>query len=313
MDRVASGEASDVNMSKPAFTSCSSLLLVAAALSACSGQALDVGSSSGGAGASSVDSTTAGTTTFVSAGTGGSADFGNGAGGAVDPSTSLPTAGGDASVEDPEPQPPWPDNGACSTTPSAIDGTWTGYVQGQGHEYDFTLVLTGGGDTPCGTFTVGEPKEYLPATDPESNYLESQFTPKQLELAPGYAYTLLDVDASLPRLQFRVSYAEPYASWCGLQTSYHDDFNGGYACLPNNDRGALVDGDRCVATYPDGEREYACDQWELCLGTIDRPCSCQESGCLANLEGSGPYFDLHFDGDQASGLGIIGDVFLQKQ
>jgi hypothetical protein len=224
--------------------------------------------------------------------------------------------GGGGSTPKSASQGPWPSSADCKSGASAVEGTWSGYVQGEGHAYDFTLVLGGGEAQPCGTLTIGEPRDYPPATDPEHNITADEFYFKAPPLLPGYTYTVLDAALDASRLQFRLSFAEAYASWCALQTSYPNPAGDEYRCLPSSyNTNYVVHGDRCVGTVDGMPVDVACEHVTMCLDVEgdNAPCFCDASGCAANLEASGAQFDLHVDGDQASGLWDDRNVFLQRQ
>jgi hypothetical protein len=250
-----------------------------ALLAACSGQAVDVGSNGDAGGPGS-----GGGGTFTStAGTGSTSTAPVGAG---------PLTG-----------PVWTDPEECvvgAGMPHA--GTWTGYAQGEGHEYDFTLVLGGSSENPCGTIRFGEPVELAPATDIEVPYPANYGALKHIERLQGFTYKLLDVEVDGSRVQFQAALAQPYASWCGLQLSYPNPNIQGYSCLPTYGEGAMVQGDECHATGVGAEGHvYSCDHYFACLSSVADPCDCNASGCQANKSSGADSFDLSFDETEASG------------
>jgi hypothetical protein len=281
-------------------------LPMALLLNACGGQLLDVGSNTHDAGGSSNGGNpqpSAGTSTT------------SGSGGATQAPSGIENgAGSPADIPQDEPQPllPWPDATSCVAGSSPLTGSWSGYVQGQGDEYNFVLDLAGSDDAPCGTIRFGEPRQYPAATDPEAGYLPGDESHKNLQLAAGFTYTLLAVQADVPRLRFRVSFAEPYASWCGLQTSYPEPDSEGYTCVQDYGSGAWHTANGCYQKDSEGNQHpVSCTQYGMCE-SIDPPCQCQADGCEANVEGSGPYFDLHFAGTAATGEMSDQQVFLEK-
>ena len=278
-------------------------------LLACGGQALDVGANRHGSGGNdAVDKGGSGAVVAPDAGggslvVGGSGEDSGAVGGSVGASRS---GGGEGREPPPDPLPPepWPDPTSCASSEEAsiAAGTWTGYAQGQGDRYNFTLEIHGPSEQPCGTLTFGEPQVYPPATDPEAGYLPNDFDYKWGTLLEGYTYTLLSSQLVGSRLQARVSYAEPYASWCELQTPYRDDQNGGFRCLPlpNVLDTAPHTSSGCVGVDDHGqEHVYSCEQLMLCLGT--NVCFCDEAGCIANADAQGTTFDVEIEGDRASG------------
>jgi hypothetical protein len=262
-----------------------------ALLAACSGQAVDVGSNGDAGGPGS-----GGGGTFTStAGTGSTSTAPVGAG---------PLTG-----------PVWTDPEECvvgAGMPHA--GTWTGYAQGEGHEYDFTLVLGGSSENPCGTIRFGEPVELAPATDIEVPYPANYGALKHIERLQGFTYKLLDVEVDGSRVQFQAALAQPYASWCGLQLSYPNPNIQGYSCLPTYGEGAMVQGDECHATGVGAEGHvYSCDHYFACLSSVADPCDCNASGCQANKSSGADSFDLSFDETEASGEMSGKTVLLEKE
>jgi hypothetical protein len=207
---------------------------------------------------------------------------------------------------------PWPDSSCEAGAGNPFEGTWNGYAQSQGHNDDFTLVLGGTSEAPCGTITFGEPMSYPPATDPEAppaDYASFKPTPR----SPGFTYTILAAEVDGSRLQFRIAHAEAYASWCALQTSYPSP-QGGFACLPSYGDGVRVENDSCYATGSTAQGHvYTCSHYFACLGVFDKPCACQAGGCVANIDGEGERFDLNFDETEASGLMRTKTVLLEKE
>lgn len=241
-------------------------------LLACGGQALDVGANHHGSGG----------TDTVDAG---------------DPGA---VGGAPGSVGGKQREPSWPDPTSCTSSEGAsiASGTWNGYVQGKGDDFDFTLELHGSSEQPCGTLTFGEPQALLPASDPRSEYRPGGGDYHQVFRAPGFAYTVLSARLDGTRLRFRISFAEPYASWCELQTPYYVDETRDFACAPNIALEETSAG--CVGSYMGRELVFSCYQFELC--SSGAACLCDADGCIAKPEADGSMFDLELDGDQASGV-----------
>ena len=288
------------------------LFALSALLPACGGQALDVGSDGPGGGANSGSSTggaTSGSKAGAPTSTSGSNTGGTPASGSAGKSS---TAGTAPSEELPPLVSPWPDSPCEAGAGNPFEGTWSGYAQGQGHVDDFTLVLGGTSEAPCGTITFGEPMTPPTATDPEvplANYANDKLTPR----SPGFTYTLLAIDADGSRLQFRIAHAEAHASWCALQTSYPSP-DGGFACLPSYGDGLRVENGSCYATGPTSQGHvYTCSHYFACIYALDRPCACQAGGCIANIEGEGERFDLNFEETEASGVMSTKTVLLEKE
>jgi hypothetical protein len=118
-------------------------------------------------------------------------------------------------------------------------------------------------------------------------------------------------------LRFIVDNAEPWASWCRLQSSYATPYSGGveYGCLPNTGGGSVADpsvdgGSRCYINDSSGRpaRDVSCAQLQLCPGNFT--CGCDECGCDMQAisfqgvpSGAGTY-DILFDTSSASGSSI---------
>jgi hypothetical protein len=263
---------------------------------ACSGQTLEVGSNGHGGGAQHDD-----------ASAGSSQGLGGGANACPGDLPSHSPTGGTGPVYVPDSFPDWPQTGTCPPNLGAAQGTWSGYVQGTSQIPDFTISLEEGGATPCGTVTFGEPMTFPPATDPETN-------PVPLNVAgllPGFAYTLLDLELDETRARFRVSYAEPWRSWCVLQTPYCDEHLGGFFCSDAVNWTLMDDGhckgfdsrDKSLGTV-------SCVQANLCRAYPGESiCDCNASGCVGRQKGYGAAFDFHIEGDHAEGVvddGVVG-------
>ena len=241
---------------------------LAAALIACGGQVRDVGSNA-------VDHM----------GEGGSTATG------VSDSPSSPP---------PRPLPEWP---SCEADGGAPAETWTGYVQGQTslslpNHGEFTLTLQRNGSEACGSIIFGEPVSFPAATDPRTAAPLPADQLTQLPRLPGFTYSLLDVSITADRLQFGVSAAEPYQSWCALQTSYPNDAEqSGFGCLPN--LGFGTNGTSCALDAPGPA--VSCDQVVLCLYTAG-VCECNSERCMAGFHAApGTDGDFHLMGDTAQG------------
>jgi hypothetical protein len=259
-------------------------------LYACGGQTLDVGSnmSMGGAGGSS---------TAVPSSVGG--------GGGCPGQRPYYAPGGSGPVATP-PLPEWPAP-SCLTEPTPVQGTWTGHILGNSHPLaDFTLSLEAGGSVPCGTLVFDELQSFPVATDAEA---PAPGLPAGIMIVPGFAYTPLEPTIMGDRIQFRISYAEPWRSWCKLQSSYCDEFYGGYYCSDAVNLSLLADG-RCTGTDSKGKAlgTLSCAQASTCRDNIGGPpsgyeiCACDVSGCDANQSAEGRSFDFLVVGDTAQGV-----------
>lgn len=306
-----------------------SLALLLAPLVACGGQALDVGSNSGGSSGSSGSGGSGG-----SGAANGAGNMSTGATAGQEQQPSDPGVGsngnvtvneGPECVENPppgEPLPVWPDREDCQDGTSPLQGTWTGYVQGQAaggypDEGNFTVTLKGDDDALCGTITFGAATELEPATDPEVSYPPGYDLSKWIPLVDGYTYQLAEPSLNGKRLQFDILLAEPMRSWCQLQTPYFDSSNGfGWNCQRNVGTQYTYDPEQhCQQVDPCTQEEIqvSCSQVDICTN-LSRPCVCNETGCDGNTETitSSYAFDLRFEGDEATGQVNDGVVYLTR-
>jgi hypothetical protein len=273
---------------------------------ACSGRNLDVGSNDGDSGGS-------GGTGFTSVGGGAGQGSGETAGsesGGTESAGAPSTAGTSGSSSVPPEVPPllpWPEPSACQASePSETNpmaGVWHGYVQGE--DTPFTVFFGEGPEGPCGTITWGEPQTLEPATDPDAEYLEAGINYKNPFRVDGFAYTLFDIRLDGPRLRFTSSLAQPYESWCALQTPVWVPDLSQYSCGPNVS--ARVAGDHCYML--DGT-EVNCVRLGTC-NTVSPPCACDAEQCQASFEVLGDQLDLRLDGDSASGNGAT--IFMDRE
>jgi len=246
--------------------------VLAAALSGCGGQVRDIGSNADG-----------------TSGTGGSATG--------SPVTGRSASGSSVPVR---PLPDWP---TCSADGGAPQEIWTGYVQGEGlvaANGDFTITMQRSGSQACGTLVFGEPTAPLPpATDAQLSYPPGLDYHTAERGVSGFSYTLLDATITGARLRFRLTFAEPWESWCELQTPYPNDAEtSGYNCLPN--AGVQEQGNHCVLIGPGPLPAASCAQVNLC--DITQVCECNAERCRSSFQLSSPIGDFHLDGDKAQGV-----------
>lgn len=299
--------------------------LLLASLVACGGQTLDVGSKkTGSSGSGETDSamtnlgaTTAGGMNNPPQGpsTGGVEAYGN--------VNDAGASNSPACVEDPpagEPLPTWPQPEDCVDGDSPLQGTWTGYVQGPGGDAfpdlgNFTVTLRGDDDALCGSITFGPPRELAPATDPTAAYPPGYDLSNHLPLIEGFKYVLDQPTVTGKRVQFNVPAAQPMRSWCQLQTPYFAlELRGGWSCTRNLGTPYDYEPKRCYPIDPctGADLVMSCVQHEICA-LSDQPCACNASGCDANRATTNQYFDVRFEGDEASGQLNDQPVFLTRQ
>jgi hypothetical protein len=213
--------------------------------------------------------------------------------------------------------------------PAGLEGVWTGYLEGGtlGITSDaIRLTLDHATDGTSQIHVVygvlAPPPPATSATDPYppgANYGYGGAPGSTIE---GFSYTAHNVywDAfgQEQRLRFLKNSAEPFASWCQLQSSYATPYPGGvdYSCLPGS--GATSSpapndaGQQCSLTDSSGRpiKAVSCTQVGLCFGNYY--CGCDSCGCdqqIIAFDGvpSGPgIFDILFDpaAGTASGSGI---------
>jgi hypothetical protein len=216
------------------------------------------------------------------------------------------------------------------TTPAEIEGVWTGFVQGStlGLTSDAVKLTLDQGSDGSSQIHVA----YGSAPPPPPATVATDYYPPGAQanglgiatLVEGYSYVAHNVNwqafGQQWRLRFMINQAEPWGSWCRLQSSYVTQQSGGYTfygCAPNTgfsysssvggDGGAggtcfLFDGVGYNVPWP-------CAPLLLCGPAI---CACDECGC--DMQGGSsdmipvgplPYvFDLLFGGDSASGNSI---------
>ena len=112
------------------------------------------------------------------------------------------------------------------------------------------------------------------------------------------------------RLKFVVPGAQPWESWCALQTSYFVADHNEYNCVPGSGGTTMYADAGSVCISADGAKmtQVACAQFEMCNTYF---CTCDACGCSAAADGVGE-FDITFDGDVATGVGQTHNVRLMR-
>jgi hypothetical protein len=269
-------------------------------LAACGGHTLDPQGGGGGTLGEPSGMGVAGTTLLAvsgSTGTGGTSAGGSG------PTTSKPTYpswdDGDGGPTDPgEPLEPWPDQLPCKLGSSAITGTWLGHYDGQ-TEPVFHLSLGGTEAEPCGFFSIGAAEPLPPVVDPQKPYPPGYNSSKFIDAVPRFAYTLIFDVRRGDKFWFSLNFAEPWRTWCELQTPYYSQ--GGWSCDRN--LGADVNGDVCRQFDPATGEEFviSCQHLWLC-NDVEAVCACNADGCQADPNVSRPGLELTFSGDSVEGI-----------
>jgi hypothetical protein len=194
--------------------------------------------------------------------------------------------------------------------PDGVSGDWVGYFE----DYQFgwpgsdAIKFHFGVDAQGhGTLTVklGEGTVPPPPTSADDAWPVPFILPEggpgaglQYPDTPldGFTYAAREVTWQGRRLKFHLSDAEPWTTWCALQTSYPMPGDDSYSC--NGGSAA-----RCNATickFEDGTQGTTTPN-HLYMCNLNRLCDCNATGCGAQTQGAA--FDLTFFGDHASGTG----------
>jgi len=207
------------------------------------------------------------------------------------------------------------------TLPAGVAGTWTGYFQGGSPLQTSDVVklslqprADGTGEIHVTMGTAAPPPPATSATD----YYPPGVSPAMPSSFPtvldGVAYLAHAVTWQGTRLKFVVPGAQPYESWCALQSSYYVPDRAEYNCIPGfggtSSPGPMDAGSVCSAYDDSGKTmiPVACAQLAMCNGYY---CSCDSCGCSASALVSGD-FDVTFDGDVVTGVGIGHNVRLTR-
>jgi len=244
------------------------LCVLALLLIACSGETLDVGNDTEGAG-------------------------------------STTGAGGSGSTVSGPELPDWPSVESCPVTGEsnpAYVGIWDGAVE------DFFLnpltrvrleITRASLDGVCGSLTWGfgtDPPR--PLTDPnESGTTYGQGGYPGTDLHEGVTYTILQGAAREDMLRIRISQAEVWRDFCEAQEQTYYA-GGGWQCIePYSTMAIDHDASTCTISTPHGPVTHAI---KVCSGCGFLACTCNSSGCTAN-----PDFETSFDFSLEGGNGDV--------
>ena len=210
--------------------------------------------------------------------------------------------------------------------PAGTEGVWTGYTESPqiGISSDairMTLdhATDGASQIHVALGVKAPPPPATSATDSYPPGTDTGFGGASGQTIEGFSYTAHNVDwqpfGTQWRLRFIINRAEPYASWCRLQSSYAVNYGSGtdYSCVPGNGGGSMtgpgLDGGICYTSDGSGQKkDVSCAQFYLCAGAYT--CGCDQCGCDQqgiSYDGvpSGPgTYDILFDGTSASGSGV---------
>jgi hypothetical protein len=247
------------------------ILVLPLALSACSGDALDVGQDS-----------------LTTIGTGGSSGTG-GSGGTAGRSHTAGSGGTAGSSTTGAPLPDWTDLGECPTTgldaPQFI-GTWEGAVEDLSLQpvVPLRLVITKAtSDGVCGAVSWGTTTTPpLPLTDPEQSGAAYGFGGSTGAPVPGLDYTVHRGAARDSSLRFAVPAFEHWQAFCEAQSEpHHDPDSGGYTCTEpyTNMTYAGEGSDTCAIATAQGSIVLPLKQCNCEL-----VCACNGDGCAAIID-----------------------------
>jgi hypothetical protein len=197
------------------------------------------------------------------------------------------------------------------TNPSGVSGDWVGYLESYDMWFTSSDALTlhfGVDAAGNGTLSVVQGMGTVPPppTDPFQAWplplIDAEGGPGPGEAYPheplaGFAYSAHEVTWQGSRLQFQTYSSEPWAAWCGLQTSYPwiGDMwscNAGSSATyptPTTCKFTEAPNARCTPNHLD-----------MCLITSGF-CACNSTGCGFSKSGGGSLFDITFMGDHALG------------
>jgi hypothetical protein len=202
------------------------------------------------------------------------------------------------------------------TNPSGVSGDWVGYLEGYSFYFQGSDALRfhfGVDAQGHDTLTIVRGMGVVPPapTDPfqawPSALIDDGGGPGPGESYPeepvaGFAYTAHDVTWQGSRLQLATLSSEPWAAWCGLQTSYPVPGSPtNYSCNEGSGaKSSSSDPSLCIFTdAPDPKARCTWNHYEMCNGLTF--CDCNATGCGAAVEKQIP-FDITFEGAQADGV-----------
>jgi hypothetical protein len=196
------------------------------------------------------------------------------------------------------------------TLPAGVAGTWTGYFQGGSPlqtsdviKFSIQQLAGGSGEVRVTLGTAAAPPPAASATEYYPPGTSTEPTMRLPGFVEGVSYVAHAVTWQGPRLKFLLSLAQPWESWCALQTPYFVVDSNRYNCIPGY--GGVTSspdaGERmCLAFDLQGTKQTptACAQLSQCNGEF---CTCDACGCAASVE-NGSSFDLTFDADLLTGI-----------
>src|SRR4051812_14196348 len=125
------------------------------------------------------------------------------------------------------------------TLPAGVIGTWTGYFQGGSPvptsdviKFSIQQLADGSGEVRVTVGTAAAPPPAATATEDYPPGTTPNPTMRLPAFVEGVSYLAHAVTWQGSRLKFLLSIAEPWESWCALQTSYFVADANRYNCVP---------------------------------------------------------------------------------
>jgi|tagenome__1003787_1003787.scaffolds.fasta_scaffold20381545_2 hypothetical protein len=209
------------------------------------------------------------------------------------------------------------------TLPAGVAGTWTGYFQGGSPvptsdviKFSIQQLADGSGEVRVTIGTAAPPPPAASATDYYPPGVPTDVTFRIPTLIEGVSYLAHAVTWQGTRLKFLLSEAQPWESWCALQSSYFVADQSRYNCIPGFGGGwsfPPVDAGgepSCTASDVQGTKQtpVSCPQLSQCNGQF---CTCDSCGCAAAAAVASS-FDVTFDADLVTGVGDGHNVRLTR-
>lgn len=234
-----------------------------------------------------------------------------------------------------------PDAAAQSPQPSFEDAgpdgaKWSGYIERYAFSSGSDRITLNFTSPTSGTVIFGELPAGPPSVDPNAAECDFRITdsptppPDRIFCAERFELSMSDALKEPDRIRFAVDVSAKYAAWCEGQTlittiGWWTDGQTTHSCAGTTPRETSTC--QAVATQPDGgpgilmpedggtyPRVPAADTFVDCLveAACGALCTCTATSCRVS---AGPVvtFDLHIDGQKASGSSPLGNVYLTAQ
>jgi hypothetical protein len=210
--------------------------------------------------------------------------------------------GGPPIPPDGDPLPSWPELRTCpEPTGSPFEGTWEGAVETFLLEpiLPVRLVIESASrDRVCGRLTWDTEASPPPdAVDPDAVYIDEMLdvgiNDGDMPVFEGVTYAIAEGAARDATLRFAVATAEPWQSWCELQTPVYNTRREIWSCLPaDHGWGSNKSQNVCRIGQESGPELVV--SYTKCAACYSRFCVCNSTSCTANPSPSQP-FDFTLD------------------